>query len=276
MPRILVAVVLLANVCSAAVASAQADLLGKLEQLATADPKPFVVVEAIGEGSISRGQGVVVSAEGHVLTAGHVAWNGVNSKFSDDFRACFRGSGKDLPKGIIHVHKTVFSDREDAAFLEHFYRAKQRQDGKSRFIGNADLAILKIEAEGTFPTIEFFAKEKPAVALGEVFQLCHYNFPNSPADPHFLISPVEVVGVVETSSGFQYLAKGYYRVGSSGGAILKQGKLIGIQSAGYTINAKDVGEIPLGLISFQLVWEDLFGPSLKSDAEAQSAENPRQ
>jgi hypothetical protein len=54
----------------------------------------------------------------------------------------------------------------------------------------------------------------------------------------------------------QYLAKGYYRVGSSGGAILKNGKLIGIQSSAYTVNAKGVGEIPLGLISFHLVWKD--------------------
>lgn len=88
--------------------------------------------------------------------------------------------------------------------------------------------------------------------------MCHYNFPTKPADPTFLINPVEVVGVAQTSSGFQYLAKGYYRVGSSGGALLKDGRLVGIQSAAYTVNARDVGEIPLGLISFQLVWGGLF------------------
>ena len=48
----------------------------------------------------------------------------------------------------------------------------------------------------------------------EKLSLMHYNFPNSPGDPHFMINPVEVVGVTETPSGLQYLARGYYRVGS--------------------------------------------------------------
>jgi hypothetical protein len=52
------------------------------------------------------------------------------------------------------------------------------------------------------------------------------------------------------------LARGHYRIGSSGGAILKDGKLIGIQSSAYTVNAKGIGEIPLGLISFHLVWHE--------------------
>ena len=65
-----------------------------------------------------------------------------------------------------------------------------------------------------------------------------------------------MVGVAQTSSGLQYLAKGYYRIGSSGSAILKDGKLIGIQSSAYTVNAKDIGEIPLGLISFHMVWRN--------------------
>ena len=63
------------------------------------------------------------------------------------------------------------------------------------------------------------------------------------ADPTFLMNPVEVVGVVQTTSGLQYLARGYYRWGSSGGAILREGRLIGIQSAAYTVNARDIGEI---------------------------------
>ena len=83
----------------------------------------------------------------------------------------------------------------------------------------------------------------------------------------FLASPVEVVGIAQTSSGVQYLAKGYYRVGSSGGAILKDGRLIGIQSSAYTVNARDIGEIPLGLISFQLVWRGLFDGLLESPSE---------
>ena len=46
-------------------------------------------------------------------------------------------------------------------------------------------------------------------------------------------------------------------------AILKDGKLIGIQSSAYTVNAKDVGEIPLGLISFHLVWKNQIKNLLK-------------
>jgi hypothetical protein len=42
-----------------------------IERLAAADPKPFVLVEARGEGSVTRGQGVVITAQGHVLSAGH-------------------------------------------------------------------------------------------------------------------------------------------------------------------------------------------------------------
>ena len=77
--------------------------------------------------------------------------------------------------------------------------------------------------------------------------------------------------MARTSSGFQYLAKGYYRVGSSGGALLKDGKLIGIQSAAYTVNAKNIGEIPMGLISFQLVWKDQVKHLLKKP-EKESAQ----
>ena len=104
--------------------------------------------------------------------------------------------------------------------------------------------------------------------IGETLHLCHYNFPHKPADPLFLINPVEVVGVAQTSSGMQYLAKGYYRVGSSGGAILKNGKLIGIQSSAYTVNAEGGGEIPLGLISFHLVWKDRLSSILETKRPA--------
>ena len=112
--------------------------------------------------------------------------------------------------------------------------------------------------------MDFFSKGKPTVNSGDVLHLCHFSFPHKAGDPFFLINPAEVVGIAQTSSGIQYLAKGYYRVGSSGGAILKNGKLIGIQSSAYTVNAKDIGEIPLGLISFQLVWGEMFQGLLAS------------
>ena len=105
------------------------------------------------------------------------------------------------------------------------------------------------------------------MTAGDILHLCHYNFPHKAGDPTFLINPVEVVGIASTSSGIQYLAKGYYRVGSSGGALIKNGRLIGIQSSAYTVNAKDIGEIPLGLISFELVWGELFKGLLTSPSD---------
>ena len=45
--------------------------ISKLERLANLDPKPFVIVEASGKDVKSRGQGVVISNEGHVLSAAH-------------------------------------------------------------------------------------------------------------------------------------------------------------------------------------------------------------
>lgn len=243
------------------------ELLEGIERLAAADPKPFVLVEARGEGSVTRGQGVVITAQGHVLSAGHVSWDGKNGGFTDNFRISFRGTGKGLPEGATHIHKTVFSDREDAVFFEHYYPAKLQKQNGSRFIGQGDLALFHINAKGTFPWIDFYAKKKPKVRLGDVFHLCHFSFPHKAAEPTFLVNPVEIVGVAKTTSGIQYLAKGYYRVGSSGGALLKDGRLIGIQSAAYTVNAKDVGEIPMGLISFQLVWRDLIESHLPDRPE---------
>ncbi len=239
------------------VVRADEEPLDGIERLAATDPKPFVLVEARGEGSVIRGQGVVITAQGHVLSAGHASWDGKNGRFTDKFRISFRGTGKELPEGAVHAHKTVFSDREDEVFFEHYYSARLQKQSGSRFIGQGDLALFHINANGTFPKIDFYSRKKPKVRLGDVFHLCHFSFPHKAAEPTFLINPVEIVGVAQTTSGIQYLAKGYYRVGSSGAALLKNGRLIGIQSAAYTVNAKDIGEIPMGLISFQLVWGDL-------------------
>lgn len=247
---------------------ADESLLERLEQLAGSDPKPFVLVEARGESTATTGQGVVISPQGHVLTCGHVSWDEKNSRFADRYRISFRDSGQELPEGVVHRHTAVFRDREEAAFEEHFYAAQLLSREGSRFVEGRDLAVLTIDAAGTLPAMNFYSKGKPEIRIGEVFYLCHYSFPRRPADPTFLINPIEVAGVAQTTSGTQYLAKGYYRVGSSGGAILKEGRLIGIQSAAYTVNAKDVGEIPLGLISFQPVWSELVDRHLKPPRRA--------
>ena len=239
--------------------------LERLESLSTMQTKPFVIVEASGRKIKNRGQGVVVSKIGHVLSAAHIAWIEEDGNYSEDFRISFRGSVDSLPGGAVHLHSTTFSDRENALFKENYYRAKILKFNESRFLGGKDLALFKIKSisNKNFPAVEFFSSEKPTIITGETLHLCHYNFPHKPADPFFLINPVEVVGVAQTSSGIQYLARGYYRVGSSGGAILKDGKLIGIQSSAYTVNAKDVGEIPLGLISFHVVWGNQIKSLLK-------------
>ncbi len=232
--------------------------LGILENLACMEPKPFVVVEASGKKIKSRGQGVVVSPKGHVLTAAHIAWIAEEGNYSEDFRVSFRGKGQNLPDGVIHVHTTNFADREGASFMENYYRGNLIRTKGSRFLQNKDLGLFKISNKSniSFPVLDFFSEKKPKIEIGDIFHLCHYNFPHRPADPFFLINPLEVVGATQTSSGFQYLAKGYYRVGSSGGAIIKDGKLIGIQSSAYTVNAKGLGEVPLGLISFHMVWRN--------------------
>ena len=232
--------------------------ISMLERLANLDPKPFVVVEASGKDVKSRGQGVVISEKGHVLSAAHISWISKEGNYSDDFRISFRGNEGNIPKGKVHLHTTKFSDREGAIFKEIYFGARLVRTRGSRFLEQMDVGLFKIDSKGvkSFPKIDFFSEKKPRIQIGEVFHLCHYNFPHKPGDPFFLINPVEVVGVAQTSSGLQYLAKGYYRIGSSGSAILKDGKLIGIQSSAYTVNAKDIGEIPLGLISFHMVWRN--------------------
>ena len=241
------------------------DGLKGIENLSSMQPKPFVVVEASGKKVKNRGQGVVVSKAGHVLSAAHIAWIAKDGNFTDNFQISFRGNGEKLPGGEVHLHSTTFSDREGALYKENYYQAQILRLNKSRFLAGRDLALFKIKADNrmSFPYMDFYSILKPEIEFGDTFHLCHYNFPHKPADPFFLINPVEVVGVAQTSSGLQYLAKGYYRVGSSGGAILKDGKLIGIQSSAYTVNAKDVGEIPLGLISFHLVWRNQIKGLLK-------------
>jgi hypothetical protein len=243
-----------------------------LERLAALDPKPFVLVETQVDDTVARAQGVVISSNRHVLSVGHVTFVSPEKGFSDTFRIGLRGQSNSVPDGFTHLHTTTFADREGAEFKEYIYGARLIRRGESRFIGKADLSVFQLEANGELPRVEFFSKEKPTVEVGETLYLCHFNSPHAYADPTLLINPVKIVGVAQTSSGQQYLAEGYYRVGSSGGAILKDGRLIGIQSSAYTINAKDVGEIPMGLISFHLVWRDLIAEHIdESPEEAQKA-----
>lgn len=236
--------------------------LAEVERLVAAEVKPFVVVEVAAENMVNRGQGVVISPQGHVLTAGHIAFVSPEKGFSDKTRISLRGRGEKFPGGYVHVHKTAFADREGAEFFEYFYGAELIRNKESRFFAEADLSVYRLKAGAELPYVEFFSQEKPKLEAGETLQLCHYNFPHQPADPTFLINPVKVVGMTQTPSGVQYLGEGYYRVGSSGGALLKNGRVIGIQSAAYTVNAKGGGETPLGLISFQLVWKQMFAEAL--------------
>ena len=71
-------------------------------------------------------------------------------------------------------------------------------------------------------------------------------------------SPIKIVGVARRTTGVQCLAEGCYRSGSSGGAVLKDGRLIGILSAGYNLKEADAGEVPVQLLSFQPVWGEMF------------------
>ena len=70
------------------------DGLKKFEKLSSMQPKPFVIVEASGKKIKNRGQGVVVSEKGHVLSAAHIAWIREDGNYSEDFRISFRGNGK--------------------------------------------------------------------------------------------------------------------------------------------------------------------------------------
>jgi len=149
-------------------------------------------------------------------------------------------------------------------------------DGKERApvcIDGKDLALLKIGTTAELPHVDFYSKEEPDIRLGERLYLCHYMFPDEKADPIFIISPIKVIGVAKNTSGIEYLAQGFFRWGSSGGAILKDGKLIGIQCNGYTVNSP-AGEVSLGHISFQVVYEKLIDGMIEPGASRSQAKAP--
>jgi len=83
------------------------DSLRVLEGLVASDPKPFVLVEASGTGFVGKGQGVVITSRGHVLSAGHVSWDDANQRFVDNFRVSFRTENGNLPPGPVHTHTGV-------------------------------------------------------------------------------------------------------------------------------------------------------------------------
>jgi len=246
--------------------------LATLRHLVESDPTPFVVVENKGDATESEGQGVLISSRGHVLTAGHISWHDGEKRHGEQFRVSLRTRSGEVPAGFVHHHKTTFVDKENTVFHEHWYGATLIRQQNSRFFDNRDLSLLKMDAKAVFPRLEFFSDEEPRLSMGDVLHLCHYHWPHRDAEPTLLINPVEVVGVVQTSSGLQYLATGYYRWGSSGGAILKDGRLVGIQSAAYTVNAKDIGEMPMGLISFHVVCRSMFGEALEPAGQEATVE----
>ena len=230
-----------------------------LEGLAASDSKPFVVVGSTVSNTVDKGQGVLISTRGHVLSVGHLNWCESKGCYSEKFNVSLRTTDNvKVPEGYTHDHRTLFSDKEGTAFREFRYPAKLIKHEGSRFLDNKDLSVFKAEAKTPFPKMDFYSEDKPEINVGDVLYLCHYIWPTKNAEPTFIINGITIVGVVQTSSGMQYLARGYTRWGSSGGAILKDGRLIGIQSAAYTINAPEIGEVPSGMTSFHLVWRSMF------------------
>ena len=246
--------------------------LSDLAALAGAEQKPFVIVEAKKGKAISRAQGVVIGKGGLVLTVGHVNWVPPSEDYADKFRVSFRGKGPKLPQDAAHLHATINSNLEQRKFYEFYYNADLIRDGQSRFIEQQDLSLIKIETKRELPVLEFYSQQRPELEIGDTLYLCHYCFPHQQADPTFLINPIRVVGIAQTHDGLQCVAKGFYRLGSSGGAILKDGKLVGIQSRAYTINDREGGEDPQGLVSFQLVWKEMFDRFQEPGDQPPSAE----
>ena len=140
--------------------------LDDLERFANMDPKPFVLIEASGDKIKNRGQGVVLSEDGLVISVGHASWLEEERAYSNRFRISFRGKKNGLPEGEVHRHTTRFSDREGTSFLETYYQAEQIRFEGSRFLDGADLGVFKIRGKGRFPRIEFFSQSQPDMEIG--------------------------------------------------------------------------------------------------------------
>ena len=120
----------------------------------------------------------------------------------------------------------------------------------SRLWSGFDLSLFRIKANENFNYLEFFSKKEPTLKIGEILHLCHYYHPSNLGDPFLLSNPIEVVGFAQTNIGLQYLAEDFYKEVSSGGAIIKNGKFIGIQCSDYSKDAQ--------MLSFQAVWAELI------------------
>jgi len=251
---------LLAVVCCAcATAQERGPSIESLMKIAGDDPKPFVV--------IGGGQGVVAS-DGLVLTAAHVTFDEEAREHKDEAEVSFRKRVSRPWPGAAKRHELKVLDAGPATFSEETYKAGViKKDGRA-MIGGKDLGLLKIETTAELPHVEFYSREKPEIKIGDRLYMCHFVFPASAGEPTFLVSPLTVIGAAHTTMGVQYLAKGFFRWGSSGAAILKDGKLIGIQSNAFTVNTKFAGEIPLGHVSFEVVYEKLVEDFIGKKLEA--------
>jgi len=228
-----------------------------LEKIASAKAKPFVIIQ-------NRGQGVVISGiDGYVLTAGHVVYDKDKKVYDAEPVISFRKPELKPWPNMFSSHKITFTDVEHGDFFEESYKSKVIKDGEDFFINRKDLALLKVATSGDLPSVSFYSKGKPKIKVGERLYLCHYVFPDQKGHPLFLVSPIEVLGMSDTQTGIQYFAQGFFRWGSSGSAILKDGKLIGIQSRGYTLNAEANVKTTLGHIAFEVVYEELIEGLMK-------------
>ncbi len=242
-------VCLLAAMCCAnAVGAENGMTLKDMLKIAAVDVKPFVVIE-------NGGQGVLISEDGLVLTAAHVTFDKDKLDHKDEVNVGVRTLTKTAPLPGAVKHNTLqMTDAGPAMYYQIDYKAGVlKRDGKA-MIQKKDVGVVKLKATGKMPYVKLYSKEKPEIKLGDKLYLCHFVFPKKPGEPTFLVSPLEVIGAANATMGVQYLAKGFFRWGSSGGAILKDGKVIGIQSNAFTVNTHFAGEIPLGHISFELVY----------------------
>ena len=237
--------------------------LAPLRSLVANGPRPFVV--------IGGGQGVVVSPDGYVLTAAHVTFDDKTGRHTDEVPVSFRSREPIDWPGAVHRHKITVVDAGPADFYEEFFVARVlKVEGRAHIEGK-DVGLVKIDTTAKLPYIEFYSEEEPELRIGDRLYLCHFVFPTDDGEPTFLVSPLEVLSVAETTTGVQYLAQGFFRWGSSGGAILKDGKLIGVQSNAFTVNTSSAGEIPLGHVSFAVVYGKMLRGLIAADRAAPPA-----
>lgn len=247
--------------------SHQASDLEALDAIASQDPKPFVI---IGDKANGFGQGVVIREDGYVLTAAHVTFDEKRDRHPANQTVLFRKRLSAPWPDMIRSRDITYTDAGHRTYWQEEYRAKMVKQGESEHIDGRDIGLLKLSTPAKLPHIEFYSKTKPRIRLGDQLYMCQYCFPDSEADPIFLVTPMTVIGIAQnTTAGTQVLAQGFFRWGSSGSAILKDGKLIGIQSNGYVVNYSNddggAGETQLGHLSFEVVYEDMVSGMMEKE-----------